>query len=171
MKSFITAILLTYSGLIAVSHGQEPVLTEQGGQGGAGNLWEAVLPDGNLIVALNKVASVSRHKYVLDGAMVVDEVTIDTVGQALARFYFVSPITSEGPGAVANIPRKGLDRVSGLGSGKGVNVQNMVVKKYPITSHAKSIEFRILSEKQLDDLFKSAQEALKTGRGRSFTAE
>ena len=42
------------------------------------------------MVALDRIASVSRHKYVLDGALIIDEVTVDTVGQASARFYFIS---------------------------------------------------------------------------------
>ena len=49
--------------------------------------WEANLAGGNYLVALSRISSVSRHKYVLDGALIVEEVTVDTTGQALARFY------------------------------------------------------------------------------------
>ena len=63
--------------------------------------WEANLAGGNYMVALGRISSVSRHRYVLDWTVIVDEVTIDTEGQALARFYFLSPIKAGGTGAAA----------------------------------------------------------------------
>jgi hypothetical protein len=47
----------------------------------------------------------------------------------------------------------------------------MVMKKYPDTSHAKSIEYRILSEADLGALYASVSNSWETGRGRKFTAK
>ena len=47
----------------------------------------------------------------------------------------------------------------------------MVVKKYPVTSHAKTIEYRILSEAELTSLYNSVRNSWETGRGRKFTAK
>jgi len=132
--------------------------------------WEANVAGGNYMVALGRISSVSRHKYVLDGAVIVDEVTIDTTGQALARFYFISPITVGGTGAAA---AEAVERAAALVDGAvgraGVDVQDMVVKKYPLTTHTKTIEYRLLSEQQLGALYQSAKTAWVTGKGRVFT--
>lgn len=132
--------------------------------------WEANLAGGNYLVALSRISSVSRHKYVLDGAVIVDEVTIDTTGQALARFYFISPIQVGGTGAAA---AEAVERVAALVDGAarraGTDVQDMVVKKFPLTTHSKTIEYRLLSEQQLGALYGSAKTAWVTGKGRVFT--
>jgi hypothetical protein len=132
--------------------------------------WEANLAGGNYMVALGRISSVSRHRYVLDGTVIVDEVTIDTEGQALARFYFLSPIKAGGTGAAA---ADAVERAAALLDGAvrraGVDVQDMVVKKYPLTTHSKTIEYRLLSEQQLGALYGSAKTAWVTGKGRVFT--
>ncbi len=137
---------------------------------GLPRFWEARLGGGDFAVALDRITSVSRHKYVLDGALIVDEVTIDTTGQALARFYFITPITSGVPGAaVSGVVERTLGLVDDAAQTAGSDIQNMVVKKYPLTTHSKSIEYRLLSESQLDVLFQSAKTAWQTGKGRVFT--
>jgi len=45
----------------------------------------------------------------------------------------------------------------------------MVVKKYPLTTHAKTIEYRLLTEAQLNALYQSARTAWVSGKGRVFT--
>lgn len=74
--------------------------------------WEANLAGGNYMVALGRISSVSRHRYVLDGTVIVDEVTIDTEGQALARFYFLSPIKAEALAQRRQMRWKGRRRYS-----------------------------------------------------------
>jgi hypothetical protein len=124
------------------------------------------------MVLLNHIVSVSRHKYLLDGALIVDEVTIDTTGQALARFYFISPVSDAAPGnTIADIAQHGRELVDKATKYVGTEVQNMVVKKYPDTTHAKSIEYRMLSEADLSSLHGSVQNAWETGRGRKFSAK
>lgn len=137
---------------------------------GLPRFWEANLGGGSFVVALDRITSVSRAKYVLDGALIVHEVTIDTTGQALARFYYITPITSGVPGlAAAQVAEKALGLVDSAARTAGSDLQNMVVKKYPLTTHAKSIEYRLLSENQLNVLYQSAKTAWQTGKGRVFT--
>jgi hypothetical protein len=132
--------------------------------------WEANLAGGNYLVALNRISSVSRHKYVLDGAVIVDEVTVDTTGQALARFYFLTPVTASGPGAAAaEAAERAMALVDGAARRAGTDVQDMVVKKYPLTTHSKSVEYRLLSEEQLSTLYQSVKTAWVRGKGRTFT--
>ena len=55
--------------------------------------WECSLPGGEYSVNLGAITSVSKHSYVLDGTLLVTEATVDTTGTALARFYYIEPIT------------------------------------------------------------------------------
>lgn len=137
--------------------------------------WTATFSGGEYNVALNRISSVSRHKYLLDGALVVDEVTIDTVGQTLARFYFIQPVTSSSSTGVGQVAEQAADRtqqaVDAAGNRLGTDVQNMVVKKYPETTHARTVEYRVLSETQLTTLFNSAKKAWQSGKGTKLTVK
>lgn len=136
---------------------------------GPARFWQANLTGGGFMVALDKIVSVSRHKYVLDGALIIDEVTVDSVGQALARFYFITPITdAAAANSLTGLADRGRELVDKAANRAGTEVHNMVVKKYPDTSHAKSIEFRVLSEKELAAVYGSVRNAWETGRGRIY---
>jgi hypothetical protein len=134
--------------------------------------WSADLPGGEYFVELSKITSVSHHKYLLDGAAIVDEVTVDSLGQALARFYFITPLTEgintslSGPGMVSKHVQELSDKVS---ERTGTDLQNMVVKKYPETTHAKSIEYRLLSAVELNGLYNSVKNAWISRRGHIFS--
>jgi len=136
--------------------------------------WQANVGGGQYMVALGTITAVSRHKYLLDGAIVVDEVTVDTTGQSLARFYFLSPIsdklTGNGLGNTASrIVDRGREIIENKANDAGTDVHNMVVKKFPETTHAHCIEYRLLSAEELSGLFNSVRTAWETGHGRSFS--
>ena len=140
--------------------------------GGPNRFWQATLDGGHYMVALDRISSVSRHRYVLDGAVIVDEVTVETIGQALARFYFISPITdAAASNAATKLVERGKELVDQAAERAGTDAHNMVVKKYPVTSHAKTIEYRILSEKELTSLYDSVRTSWENGRGRKFTTK
>jgi hypothetical protein len=139
---------------------------------GPNRFWQATLGGGHFMVALDRISSVSRHKYVLDGAVIVDEVTVDTIGQALARFYFLTPVTDTAPGnTVTDMAKRGRELMDRAADRVGTDVQNMVMKKYPDTSHAKSLEYRVMSEADLTALHKSVADAWESGRGRKFSTK
>jgi hypothetical protein len=133
--------------------------------------WKASIPGGQFMVPLSRITSISRHKYLLDAAVVVDEVTIDTEGQALARFYTIVPVNT--PKTPVSFAKEAADRSKEIAAKlidrSGVTLQNMVMKKYPETSHAKSIEYRIMNGAQLTSLYGSIQTAWIYGKGRCFT--
>lgn len=136
---------------------------------GLTRFWQADLPGGEYVIALDRITSVSRHKYLLDGTVMVDEVTVDSIGQALARFYFISPVTDEmNSGAAAQLTARAQQLLDKAGDRVGSNLQNMVVKKYPETTHAKSIEYRLLSAGELTSLYDSVRTSWQSGRGRKF---
>lgn len=136
--------------------------------------WQASLSGGHYMVALDRISSISRHKYVLDGTVIVDEVTVDALGQALARFYFIQPVSAAAGGtmagnAAAKVGERGQELLDRAAQVAGSDIHQMVIKKFPETTHAHTIEYRLLSEEQLSALHQSARAAWESGRGRKFT--
>jgi len=136
--------------------------------------WQASVGGGHYMVAIDRISAISRHKYLLDGAIVVDEVTVDALGQALARFYFLAPVSEALTGnaagnAASRIVERGRELVDKTAADAGTDVHNMVVKKFPETTHAHTIEYRVLSAEELTGLYSSVRTAWETGRGRKFT--
>jgi hypothetical protein len=136
--------------------------------------WEASVGGGQYMVALDRISAISRHKYVLDGAVIVDEVTVDALGQALVRFYYLSPVSDAMSGgevaeAAAKIAERGRELVDQAAGRAGTSVQNMVVKKFPETTHARSIEYRVMSEQELSAIYRSVRTAWERGKGRKFS--
>lgn len=138
--------------------------------------WEAAIGEsGHYMVALDRISSISRHQYILNGNALVDEVTIDSVGQSLARFYHIRPLTDAADGAPASaasrIIERGRELVDQAAGRIGTKAHEMVVKTYPDTTHARSIEYRILSASDLEALHKSMRTAWESGKGRKFIME
>lgn len=142
------------------------------GTANAKGFWQATLPGGEYAVSTERITSVSRHSYLLDGALLVDEVTIDTTGQALARFYFITPVGATGTaGSTAGAAiEKGKGLLDSAGQRLGGDLENMVIKKYPDTTHAKTIEYRLPTQAELANLFASAKQAWQSGQGGQYSA-
>lgn len=132
--------------------------------------WQADLPGGQYIVALDRICSVSMQQYLLDGNLVVNEVNIDTTGRSIARFYYIEPLAESiqrgGIGKVANRGKELIDRAAGR---IDMDAHNMAQKTYPATTHAGMVEYRILDLADLDALFQSALRAWQSGRGRKLS--
>ena len=136
--------------------------------------WEASLPGGHFQVAISKIVSVSLHEYVLDGTVVVTEMTVDTDGQALPRFYFLEPVSDRASGsgtgnAISAIVDRGRELIDKVGERTGSSLQDMVHKKYGISTHTKTIEYRVYDTVELSALYNSVRQAWETGRGRKVT--
>lgn len=147
----------------------------QGDREGLSRFWQANLPGGTYMIQLDRISSISRHRYLLDGSVVVDEVTIDSIGQAIARFYHLRPLSDLASGsgtaaAASRVAERARDLAENTAESTfGTKPSDMVVKKYPETTHARTIEFRVETADQLTRLFNSARNAWEANRGRSFT--
>lgn len=133
------------------------------------SLWNCKFPDGNYYsVALGAIDSVSQHEYLLDGALRVVEVTVATRGSTQARFYVLekpSADTGALPGqSLADGMGRVAEEITSRAPGAVKSVTNSVVKKFPETSHAKVIEYRIADRETLGKLF---DHLLKRWQGRS----
>jgi len=131
--------------------------------------WECSLPGGEYSVNLGAITSVSKHSYVLDGTLLVTEVTVDTTGTALARFYYIEPITKDTTfNALARLQKR-ADQLRNRGQERsGTKADEMAQKSYPTTTHARTIEFRIMNEVELNALYGSLYRAWNSGKGRTF---
>ena len=131
--------------------------------------WECSLPGGEYSVNLGVITSVSKHSYVLDGTLLVTEATVDTTGTALARFYYIEPITKDTTfNALARIQKRAEELRNRGQSRTGTKADEMAQKSYPTTTHARTIEFRIMNEVELNALYRSLYQAWTSGKGRTF---
>jgi len=132
--------------------------------------WKASLPGGDYMVALSSISSIARHTYIVDGAARVFEVTIADRSSAIARFYFIEAVTDTSP---LNVGQVVLDRVKGSAQeatrrAGASDVWSQVVKNYPHTTHAKTMEFRFTVKANIESLYNSVSRAWEKGKGEQF---
>lgn len=130
--------------------------------------WDCTLPGGSYTVLLNKISVVSLHEFNLTGGRVT-EMNIVTEGDALARFYFMEPISvgsalSSADAAKARITELADSAADRTGTDK---VWRKVMKDYPLATHAHTIEFRLQNKADLLAIHQSAKTAWMTGKGRT----
>jgi hypothetical protein len=128
-------------------------------------LFRCTLPGGVYEVAVGAIIAVTSHEYVVDGAARVTEVNIDTAGSLLARFYFLEPAKVNAPaGLGAGTIEKAQQLFQEAANRSGQDVWKKVVKNYPTTTHARTVEYRLNSIEDLNKIFSSAEEAFRLGK-------
>jgi hypothetical protein len=154
------------------SEGDEDTESKAEESEGPRRFWQASLPGGHYMVAIDRIASISMHQYVLDANLLVDEVVVDTNGRGLARFYYVTSVAeASGSAAAGRVVAKGRELLDRAGQRAGTDVHELAQKNYPTTSHAGMIEYRILDRRDLEELYKSLKNAWETGKGRKLTVK
>lgn len=131
--------------------------------------WKADLPGGTYVVAHDSINAVSSQEYVLDGAARVIEVNVSTSGIFQPRFYYIEPINL--PGAVGEAATRALDAAQAAARRviPGDAIWSKVVKEYPITTHAGTIEYRLETKEQLKALYQSLEQSWIQGRSEVFS--
>lgn len=123
------------------------------------------------MVALSRISSVSMSKYYLKGA-VVYEVTVDTNGASLARFYAIEAAGEDSQINIAkNLSQRGKELAERVGKRANTDINTAVTKEYPLTTHEKNIEFRLADYGDLEALYSSLTKSWKAGRGRKFSVK
>jgi len=127
-------------------------------------MWRCDLPGGTYEVAIRSMISVSTHEYLVDGVARVTEMNIDTPGNLAVRFYYLEPITPTSP---VDIGQTTLDKAQELAEAAAGRVVpgeppwQKVIKNYPTSTHAHTVEYRLDSLDQLQSLFNSAEQAFR----------
>ena len=172
MKKLIILALLALTSLVPLANAQDDKEKDKKHSDEENKLrfWEASLPGGDYMVALNRISSISMHSYLVNSHYIVYEVVIDTDGAALARFYAIELVGEKSESNIAkNLLDRGKEIVQQGGGRVGVDTNTLVEKKTPAMTHAKTIEYRVFDKSDLDQLFGSAKKSWRTNRGRKFT--
>lgn len=136
-------------------------------------LWRGELPGGVFLVALRSIVSISSHEYVVDGLARVTEVNIATASTVEARFYFLEPMGANSTSTTAATLEMLQQRVQDLSAShpEVEAVWQKVVKNYPTTTHAHTVEYRLSSKADLQSLYESLEQSWTTGKGVNFKTE
>lgn len=133
--------------------------------------WQASFGNGgHYLVKLGSIISASKHEYISDAAARVVEVTIGNSSSVVARFYFFEPVLRDTPIAAGQMI---INRAEDIKNQVAARVapsagKLQVVKNYPTSTHAHTVEYAIQSEAALGSLYNSIMAALHTGRGRTW---
>ena len=138
MKSPLASLLCTLVTL-SVSSAFSQETTPDGEQPGINGFWEVVTSGGRFVSRLDQISSVSQHEYLIDGAVRVFECTVDTDGGQTARFYYK------------------------VGVG---DVDTVVTKHYPDTTHAKTSEYRMKNKATIGQIYDHVRRVWAEERGK-----
>lgn len=136
--------------------------------------WRGELPGGVYLVALRSIVSISSHEYAVDGLARVTEVNVATASTVEARFYFLEPMSAANPTSTTPATLDVLqERVKELTTShpEVEAVWQKVVKNYPTTTHAHTVEYRLNSKADLKTLYESLELSWTTGKGVNFKIE
>lgn len=135
---------------------------------GPAGFWKCDLPGGTFLVALRNIQSVSTHEYVVDGAARVTEVTVATASSVEARFYYLEPMAIKTTSGLAPASLQTLQqRVTDLATQRTPvePIWEKVVKNYPTTTHAHTVEYRIGTKTNLEQIYQSLETSWTTNKG------
>ena len=171
MKAFLFALLtlLTLSHLSAQTAAPSN-RDDNGDELTPDGLWDGRLKGGNYVVRIPAIAALSKHEYIANGAARVVEVNITLDSATVVRFYFLEPAKIEG-GGVVGAGQGALDRARSLAEQAANRVsptltEPKVIKDYPNTTHAHTVEFVLKDEERLNSMYTSLNRCLRTGKGR-----
>lgn len=178
MKIAIFFLLLLSASLVQAqtAPGQTPTdpkdpSEQKGDEPTRDGLWDGQFKGGNYIVRCNAIIALSKHEYVSDGVARVVEVNLTLNSAQVVRFYFLEPVKVETSSGVANAGTQALERAKDLveqsaGRVAPTILDPKVVKNYPTSTHAHTVEFVIKDEARLNAMYQSLQRAFRTGQGR-----
>ena len=170
--SFLAVVCLSIWLPRAALHAQDPSPTPTGTiTVGTAGFWRCSLPGGVYLVALRNIQSISTHEYVVDGAARVTEVTIATSSSVEGRFHFLEPMTPSTVGASLQQLQQHVQDLAADHATPDDKVWQKVVKNYPTTTHAHTVEYRLTSKENLQQLYTSLEQSWLTGRGAALKTE
>lgn len=110
-------------------------------------------PTGQFVMPYSRLVSISRHEYLIDGGGKVYEVTIDTAGSVVARYYFLENALKNSSLNVTGAVTGFVDRAEDVAKSKTGMDTRPVVKHYPNTTHARTTEFNLTNKDDLGKIY------------------
>lgn len=142
--------------------------TPDGVQPGINGFWEVVTAGGRFVARLDQITSVSEQEYLIDGAVRVFECTVDTDGGQTARFYYIEPVTegssiTTGSATVERLKSLANQVTTKAGAG---DLDTIVTKHYPDTTHAKTSEYRVKNKATISQIYDHVRKVWAEERGK-----
>lgn len=176
MKTTLLLLLLLLSTGLLPAQAPNPQPTpdpneKQADEPTRDGLWDGRFNGGNYVVRCNAIIALSKHEYVSDGVARVVEVNLTLNSAQVVRFYFLEPVKVETNSSTAQAGTQALERAKGLveeavGRAAPGITDPKVVKNYPTSTHAHTVEFVLKEEARLNSMFQSLQRGFRTGQGR-----
>ncbi|WP_395718330.1 hypothetical protein [Prosthecobacter sp.] len=178
MKIIFAVLLLVSSAALHAQTAPGQNTTGQGGQQQdqgdtptRDGLWDGRMTGGNYIVRCNSIIALSKHEYISDGVARVVEVNLTLNSAQVVRFYFLEPYKPETGSSTLAAGTAALERAKGMFEQAAGRVSPelttpKVVKNYPASTHAHTVEFVIKEEARLNSLFQSLERGFRSGQGR-----
>jgi hypothetical protein len=117
------------------------------------NLIALCLPGGKIAIDLKSITAIGLHSYTVDATSRVWELTVDNGGSSLLRIYSVSTISPNEP--ILDMAKVELESLAeSVSKSVGLDVWAKVQKSYPTSTHAKTVEYRVKTVKELLQLRK-----------------
>lgn len=134
-------------------------------------LWDGRFKGGNYVVRCNAIIALSKHEYVSDGVARVVEVNLTLNSAQVVRFYFLEPVKVETGSSFVTAGTQALERAKDMAEQAAGRISPTltdpkVVKNYPASTHAHTVEFVVKEEARLNAMFQSLQRGFRTGQGR-----
>lgn len=149
---------------------QEEPTDQTNARAARNGFWEASFPTGEFLVALRNIRAIAKHEYIISNAGTrVVEVTIETGGDTTTRIYYVEPVGANASGTTQRAIQRGQELVDRSGNRTNQNLTSQVTKEYPVTTHAKTIEYRVSDEAALNRVYQDLKKAWSSGRGSRVT--
>ena len=168
--------LATVALLASAGHAQSPAAptapTPAHDETSNPRLWQAKFATGHYLVRLDRICSASKHEYVSDGVARVVEVTIGTDSAVVARFYYFEPVGKDTPISAGQILiNRAQDIQKTVANKVSPSAGRLnVVKNYPVSTHAHTVEYAVQSEDELNSLYGSLNISINTGQGRTWVS-
>lgn len=135
---------------------------------GADGFFQVRCNGGHYMARLGRISSVSKHVFMVPNAgMKVCEVTVAMDSAVVARFYFSEAL---GKNSALTTPKLLGDKLTQLGTTVAGRADSdfaggtVVVKDYPNTTHAHTVEYSLKTQASLDSMYDALANALATGR-------
>ncbi len=138
-------------------------------------VWTGSLKGGRYVLKCAQIIALSKHEYIADGSARVVEVNLALNSSMVVRFYYLEPARLEGTGAVA-VGQQAIDRARQMVQSAAEKIspsltQPRVVKSYPASTHAHTVEYVIAEEARLNSLFDSLEAAFRDPGRKHFWRE
>lgn len=141
---------------------------EDGQQPGIAGFWEVETSSGRFVARLDQITSVTEHQYLIDGAVRVYECTVDTSGGQTARFYYLEPVTENSSVTTGSATINRLKDLANQAADKaGIgDIDDVVTKHYPETTHAKTSEYRLSNKETVGQIYEHVRRVWAEEKGR-----